>query len=138
MTFPEYFQMKFMSFSSLYHLLKPLLKMEKRISRLWNRTASGDWTLAYDLPFVAGVSVYELMDAAVIAKTTAYESTRRVELAIVNCKDLPLDWPAEDELDYVADKFRERNRPSIRSRCVGVVDRLFARTKRVFLEFHPD
>lgn len=87
-TFRQRFRMSYGDFMSLVDILRPKLQRDEKMGSLRNGCIPVEFQVAMALRFMAGGSVFEVMDAHGVAKSTAYATVRRVTDAIKQARVL--------------------------------------------------
>ncbi|CAN0412902.1 unnamed protein product, partial [Scytosiphon promiscuus] len=132
------YRMRQREFNKLYGMLRSRLEREEVKARGRNGVIAGEWALAGTLRWLAGASIYEVMDGPRIAKSTAYDMVSRTLDAINECKQLKIRFPeADDELRKVAVGFRLRSSQDVIRHCVGAADGLLVRRRKPSIKEHP-
>ncbi|CAB1107655.1 unnamed protein product [Ectocarpus sp. CCAP 1310/34] len=135
-TFRLRFRMDYTEFALLADMLRPKLERNERMGALRNGVIPVEFQLAMALRFLAGGSVFEVMDGNVIARSTAYAIVHRVIDAINQTRELDCVWPeGEDALDQCG-MYRRRSTNGVIRMCVGAMDGLFVRMTQPSLRRH--
>ncbi|CAN0179766.1 unnamed protein product, partial [Ectocarpus fasciculatus] len=135
-TFRRRFRMDYTDFMALADILRPKLQRDEKMGALRNGSIPVEFQLAMTLRFLAGGSVFEVMDSNVIARSTAYAIVHRVIDAINQTRQLDCKWPVGDDAEAQAELYRRRSTNGVIRRCVGAMDGLFVRMLQPTLKRH--
>ncbi|CAN0577697.1 unnamed protein product, partial [Ectocarpus sp. 12 AP-2014] len=135
-TFRKRFRMDYTDFMALADILRPKLQRDEKMGALRNGAIPVEFQLAMTLRFLAGGSVFEVMDSNVIARSTAYAIVHRVIDAINQTRQLDCKWPDGDDAEAQAELYRRRSTNGVIRRCVGAMDGLFVRLIQPCLKRH--
>ncbi|CAN0370138.1 unnamed protein product, partial [Ectocarpus sp. 12 AP-2014] len=135
-TFRKRFRMDYTDFMALADILRPKLQRDEKMGALRNGSIPVEFQLAMTLRFLAGGSVFEVMDSNVIARSTAYAIVHRVIDAINQTRQLDCKWPVGDDAEAQAELYRRRSTNGVIRRCVGAMDGLFVRMLQPCLKRH--
>ena len=81
--------------------------------------------------------MYELMDAHVIARSTAYAIVKRVINAINKLSCLDYVWLSDDAVERAAAGFKDHSTNDILARSIGAMDGRFIRLRQPSLRYYP-
>ena len=125
------YRMSYRDFKDLYTMLRKHLEKHDGSGVGRNGTVAGEWALAGTLRYLAGGSIYEVMDGAHIARSTAYANIQLGLGAILGCKRLRVKFPqTQQELKEAALGFRCRSSQDVIRNCVSAGDGLFVRRRK--------
>ncbi|CAN0478719.1 unnamed protein product, partial [Ascophyllum nodosum] len=136
-TFRLRFRMEYEDFICLVTWLRPALERDRKMGNLRNGAIPVEYQVAMGVRWLAGASVFELMDCHVIARSTAYAVVRRVINAMNKLSHLDCIWPSGAAVERAAADFKDRSTGNIITRAVGAMDGLFIRLRRPSLRDHP-
>ncbi|CAM9474244.1 unnamed protein product [Ectocarpus sp. 4 AP-2014] len=130
------FRLRFTEFADLADVLRPKLERDEKMGALRIGVIPVEFQLAMALRFLAGVSIFEVMDGNVIARSTAYAVVRRVIDAINQTRELDCVWPEGDGALDQCGMYRQRSTNGVIRMCVGAMDGLFVRLTQPSLRRH--
>ncbi|CAM9682616.1 unnamed protein product, partial [Ascophyllum nodosum] len=136
-TFRLRFRMEYEDFICLVTWLRPALERDRKMGNLRNGAIPVEYQVAMGVRWLAGASVFELMDGHVIARSKAYAVVRRVIYAMNKLSHLDCVWPSGYAVERAAAGFKDRSTNNIITRAVGAMDGLFIRLRRPSLRDHP-
>lgn len=132
------YRMNHGDFKNLYAMLRTRLEKEEDGGLGRNGTVAGEWALAGTLRWLAGGSIYEVMDGPHIARSTAYAKVRLTLEAILDCNRLRVKFPKKKEdLEKAASGFRNRSSQDVIRACVSAADGLCVRRRKPTKKEHP-
>ena len=138
-TFRRRYRLSHDDFNVLVGLLRPKLERNSHMGGLRNGAIPVEFQLAVALRFLAGGSIYELMDGHCVSKAAAYAVFHRVIDALNECRALDVVWPEGEELEHQAKLFQIRSTNDAILKAIGAMDGLFLRVVKpsVFYHRHP-
>lgn len=135
-TFRQRFRMDHAEFQTLVGILRPKLQRNDKMGDLRNGAIPVEFQVAMTLRFLAGGSVFEVMDGNVIAKSTAYALVHRVIDTINQAQGLDCVWPKGEDAEAQCGMYRQRSTNGVIRMCVGAMDGLFVRLIQPSLRRH--
>lgn len=135
-TFRLRFRMDYTEFADLADMLRPKLERDEKMGALRNGVIPVEFQLAMALRFLAGGSIFEVMDGNVIARSTAYAIVHRVIDAINQTRELDCIWSEGDDALDQCGMYRQRSTNGVIRMCVGAMDGLFVRLTQPSLRRH--
>lgn len=135
-TFRQRYRLDYDDFMVLVGLLRPKLERDARMGGLRNGAVPVEFQLAMTLRFLAGGSVYELMDGHCVAKSTAYAVVHRVVDALNRCRALDVVWPEGEDVEHQAKLYQIRSTNDVILKGIGAMDGLFVRVIKPEVKYH--
>ncbi|CAN0233171.1 unnamed protein product, partial [Pylaiella littoralis] len=137
-TFRKRFRMDYTEFTALADILCPKLERDQQEGERHGGAVDVEFQLAMTLRFLAGGSVFEVMDSNVIGKSTAYAIVHRVVDAINQSRELECSWPQGEDAARQCLVYEQRSTNGVIKRCVGAMDGLFVRLVQPSLRRHAN
>ncbi|CAN0361243.1 unnamed protein product, partial [Laminaria digitata] len=132
------YRMNHGDFKNLYAMLRTRIENEENGGLGRNGTVAGEWALAGTLRWLAGGSIYEVMDGPHIARSTAYAKVQLTLKAILDCNRLRVKFPKKKEdIEKAALGFRNRSSQDVIRACVSAADGLCVWRRKPTKKEHP-